>query len=240
MARNRLGSVFGLFGNIDANLGGGVVNPSGPVVGGATSGGAQATGRQGQAQSFAAGEQARVNRRQTAQDTAASEAAGLQQRIAQEAAAAENRDRLDRAEAFQQQESLLTQARFEQELGIQAQQQAEEIANSRAQSLYQQNDGRGVQPPHWYGGTRPGVDYAYDEGEVGQQMFNWRQRSDGGPPGGGTDYIGNQRRYNQSLSDNLRQMDKYEQYANAVRSGGGSVGRYPDGSPRYNYGTGEG
>lgn len=221
MQNNRLGSVFGLFGNIDSNLGRSVVNPSTPATGGATAGGAGVTGRLGQAQSFAGSEQARLQREDIARQTATQQAQQLQANIAQEATAAQERDRLDRSEALREQEFKLQQTQFESQNLLDSQRQAEDIRNQRAQAAYQLTQQNGGQAPRHPGVFQPMTKLFTGIGYMGAN----------------SNALATYQR-NYALASHQKQLDEYNRFANAITAAGGSVGRYADGSTRYNLGTG--
>ena len=215
----RLGQTFGLFGNIDQNLGQSVVNPA--TASGAGAGGAQASGRLGQAQSFAGAEQARLQREQFARDTAESQAQQLQQQTAAELSAAQQRDQQDRANAFQEQQFGLDQARFENDLTLQSQQQAEEVRNNRAQAAYQLSQQYGDRPP------RPPSYFMYNGQQVfGQEAMDMNSRR---AMSGGWGLAN----FNFGRTSDQRKMDEFNQYDRAMRDAGFVQTQYADGSPRY-------
>lgn len=201
---NRLGNVFGLFGNIDSNIGKSVVNPVSQASGAAV-GGAQATGRLGQAQSFAGAEQARVQREQTARDSAYQQAQQYQQQIAQEAEAAQQRDMADRQQAFQEQEFRLQQAQFENQINLDSQRQAEEIRNNRAQAAHQLIS--------QYGNNKPQRPNGYDPNRA-HGLWNKPYVLPG------SNFLQGQRQLAEQRAQRDAQMERYNRYADALEESG--------------------
>jgi len=211
-----------LFGNIDPNVGRSTVRNPGSV--GATAGGAQQTGRLGQAQSFQGNLEADAQRRQFAQDQARQTAIDQQNAIQAELQAAEQRDAQARQEALANQQFELQKLNFENQQKLQAQQQAEEIRNRNAQTVYQLQQQGGINPPSHngvpnYTGDFSAFNTSFARGLSGPHQNYSKQFMDG--------------LYNNMLAQKQRQLDKWKQYDAAMQAAGMRRKYYADGRIGY-------